>query len=58
MTKYSTMTRAEAAKLKNDNGKNLNGGKYDNPNIPEYPIGSAMKMIGVIGMLVFIATSM
>lgn len=58
MTKYSNMTRAEAAKLKNDNGKNLNGGKYENPNIPMYPLGDAIKMVGIIAMFVLIATSM
>lgn len=54
----SDMTQEEASKLRNANGKNLNGGKYDNPNTPEDVVSSAIKGIILIAFLVFLGFQM
>lgn len=54
MTRYSNMTRAEAARLRNGRGKNYNGGKYDNPNA-EDNIGAVIKFglfLGWVGIVI------
>lgn len=54
MTKYSDMTRKEAAKLRTEGGKNYNGGKYDNPYIPDNAYAGAFKMAFIIFVLAVI----
>ena len=51
------MTVEEASKLRNSHGKNLNGGKYVHPSIPENPTGDGLKMIVlIVGFVVFFIT--
>jgi hypothetical protein len=51
------MTVEEASKLRNGHGKNLNGGKYVHPSIPENPTGDGLKMIAlIVGFVVFFIT--
>ena len=38
----------EASKLRNGHDKNLNGGKYVHPSIPENPTGDGLKMVALI----------
>ena len=53
----TNMTVEEASKLRNGHGKNLNGGKYIHPSIPENPTGDGLKMIAlIVGFLVFFIT--
>ena len=44
----TNMTVEEASKLRNGHGKNLNGGKYVHPSIPENPTGDGLKMVALI----------
>ena len=48
----TNMTVEEASKLRNGHGKNLNGGKYVHPSIPENPAGDGLKMIALIVVFV------
>ena len=53
----TNMTVEEASKLRNGRGKNLNGGKYIHPSIPENPTGDGLKMIAlIVGFVVFFIT--
>ena len=53
----TNMTVEEASKLRNGHGKNLNGGKYIHPSIPENPTGDGLKMIAlIVGFVVFFIT--
>ena len=53
----TNMTVEEASKLRNGHGKNLNGGKYVHPSIPDNPTGDGLKMIAlIVGFVVFFIT--
>ena len=50
----TNMTVEEASKLRKGHGKNLTGGKYVHPSIPENPTGDGLKMIAlIVGFVVF-----
>ena len=53
----TNITVEEASKLRNGHGKNLNGGKYIHPSIPENPTGDGLKMVAlIVGFVVFFIT--